>query len=165
MLVPAVNDVRANDDQSDVATVPCNEFSDFDGSTKSMMVMWIDGYVGGSTDNTEFGHEWYARLFQHMIDYCKSQPSATMMSSINALPKPKLNGQRDFDFLQYTCETFNLEESSRMMTIFWVDGFLSAQNDNTMIDDTWIEELSSHIVTFCQNNPDGNLSDALNALN
>lgn len=79
---PAV--VRAA--EQDVAKISCKDFLN-DKEHIGMMVMWIDGYMSGKSDNTTISDEWMEKLGTHLGTYCAKNPTKTIMDAIQAVPE------------------------------------------------------------------------------
>ena len=72
--------------QQDVAKISCKDFLN-DKDHISLMVMWIDGYMSGKSDNTTISDEWMEKLGTHLGTYCAKNPSKTIMDAIQAVPE------------------------------------------------------------------------------
>ncbi len=69
------------------------------------------------------------------------------------------------DMAKLTCAEFTAASiEHRTMLLFWVDGYLSSESDNTVMDDEWIETLGKHLVSYCAQNPPKTIMDAIEAL-
>ncbi len=55
-------------------------------------------------------------------------------------------------------------EQTQQLIIFWIDGYMSAQSENTVMSDEWIEKLAFHMGSYCAKNPKHNIMQAMNAL-
>lgn len=69
----------------DLAKVTCEEFLK-DKDMIPLMVMWIDGYMSGKSDNTEISDEWANKLGTHLGTYCGKNPKKTIMDAMDAMP-------------------------------------------------------------------------------
>ena len=70
----------------------------------------------------------------------------------------------DHDVAQIKCTEFLQSGSFMPSLLMWIDGYLSAATDNTVMDDAYIEELGTKLGSFCTANPDATLLDAINSL-
>ncbi len=50
------------------------------------------------------------------------------------------------------------------LIIMWIDGYLSAASDNTVMDDNYTKELGVHLGTYCKQNPDATIMDAMDSI-
>ena len=50
----------------DMSKLSCKEFLSADQSKIGMMLMWIDGYMSGKSDNTMMDNAWMEKLGTHM---------------------------------------------------------------------------------------------------
>ena len=57
----------------DMSKLSCKEFLSADQSKIGMMLMWIDGYMSGKSDNTMMDNAWMEKLGTHMGKYCASK--------------------------------------------------------------------------------------------
>ena len=72
--------------EQDVAKITCKEFLG-DKDNMPMMLMWIDGYMSGKSDNTMMDNAWMEKLGTHMGKYCASNPQKTIMDAIENMPE------------------------------------------------------------------------------
>ena len=72
-------------EDQDVAKITCKEFV---GAKENipMMLMWIDGYMSGKSDNTVISDEWMEKLGMHLGTYCGKNPGKTIMDAMEAMP-------------------------------------------------------------------------------
>ncbi len=68
------------------------------------------------------------------------------------------------DVAKITCKEFLAEKEHMPLMIMWIDGYLSAQSDNTVLSEEWTQKLGMHMGTFCSANPDKTIMDAMEAL-
>lgn len=71
----------------DMSKLSCKEFLSADQSKIGMMLMWIDGYMSGKSDNTMMDNAWMEKLGTHMGKYCASNPQKTIMDAIENMPE------------------------------------------------------------------------------
>ena len=70
----------------DMAKISCKDFL-ADQQNMPMMVMWIDGYMSGKSDNTAISEEWIAKLGTHLGEFCAKNSGKTIMDAIEAMPE------------------------------------------------------------------------------
>ncbi len=68
------------------------------------------------------------------------------------------------DVAQIKCSEFLQSGDTMPLLIAWIDGYLSAASDDTVIDDAYLEELGTNIGKFCGQNADATLWDAIQSL-
>lgn len=73
-------------DEQDMAKITCKEFLD-DKQNMPLMIMWIDGYMSGKSDNTTMSGEWVEKLGKHLGEFCGKNPGKTIMSAMEAMPE------------------------------------------------------------------------------
>ncbi|MBQ7609286.1 MAG: hypothetical protein IJU76_15165 [Desulfovibrionaceae bacterium] len=71
----------------DMAKITCKEFAESGKDSISMMMIWIDGYMSGKSDNTVMNEEWMDTLGTHMGRFCAQNPKKTIMAAIEAMPE------------------------------------------------------------------------------
>ena len=160
MLVAVTNKAHAT--ETDMGKIPCKEFSTSSLENKQMMLFWAAGFLSGSNDTTLFNDEWIKVLAGHLNSYCSTNPTAPLISSFDSLPEVDVDGGEDL--LKTPCSEIANSTEDLTLTIFWVDGYLSALADNTLMDDEWIEILATHFGTYCKANPKKTVGDAIDAL-
>ena len=72
--------------EQDVAKITCKDFL-ADKQNISMMVMWIDGYMSGKSDNTTMSNEWIEKFGKHLGEFCGKNPGKTIMQAMEAMPE------------------------------------------------------------------------------
>lgn len=70
----------------------------------------------------------------------------------------------DQDMSKLKCSEFLQSGQSMPLIIMWIDGYLSAASDNTVMDDNYTKELGVHLGTFCKQNPDATIMDAMSTI-
>lgn len=68
------------------------------------------------------------------------------------------------DVMKITCKEFVSDKDNIPLMMMWIDGYLSAESDNTAISDEWTKKLGEHMGEFCAKNPDKTMKDAIDAL-
>ena len=71
--------------EQDVAKITCKEFLG-DKDNMPMMLMWIDGYMSGKSDNTVISDAWMEKLGMNLGTYCGKNPGKTIMDAMEAMP-------------------------------------------------------------------------------
>ena len=54
----------------------------------------------------------------------------------------------EFDMAEVTCDDINNSEQGAMM-MFWLDGYISASEDDTVISSDWLDELGGYLEEGC----------------
>lgn len=75
----------AKAEDQDMAKITCKEFL-ADKENMPIMIMWIDGYMSGKSDNTVLGQAWIEKLGMHLGMFCGKNPSKTIMEAIESMP-------------------------------------------------------------------------------
>ncbi len=70
----------------------------------------------------------------------------------------------DQDMAKITCKDFLADKANMPMMIMWIDGYMSAKSDNTLMNDEWIEKLGMHLGMFCGKNPGKTIMEAIEAM-
>lgn len=69
------------------------------------------------------------------------------------------------DVSKVTCkELLDADQNSMAMMLSWIDGYMSAKSNNTLISNAWMEKLGEHIGTYCSANPNKTIMDAMEAV-
>ena len=85
MLFAAPFASYATEQDVDVAKITCKEFLEAKNNMP-MMLMWIDGYMSGKSDNTVISDAWMEKLGMHLGTYCGKNPGKTIMDAMEAMP-------------------------------------------------------------------------------
>ncbi len=69
------------------------------------------------------------------------------------------------DMAKVPCDEFMRGDNTvKAYIVFWLDGFMSAQSENTEMDDEWIKKLSTHMGMYCSQNGSKTIMDAIEAM-
>ena len=68
------------------------------------------------------------------------------------------------DVMKTTCKELVSDQKDMPLLMMWIDGYLSAESDNTVISDEWSKKLDNHMNEFCSKNPNKTIKDAIDAL-
>ncbi len=72
------------------------------------------------------------------------------------------------DMAKFPCKDFaalpQTNAEALKYTIFWVDGYLSAESEDTTIDEEWLATLTKNMLTYCSANPGKTVMDAMQNL-
>ena len=85
-LLVSVLCVQSHAEEQDMAKITCKEFLE-DKKNMPMMIMWIDGYMSGKSDNTTMSDEWVEKLGKHLGEFCGKNPGKTIMEAMEAMPE------------------------------------------------------------------------------
>jgi len=71
-------------------------------------------------------------------------------------------GGMSFDMGEITCNQVDLtHEKDACMILFWLDGYVSAKEDDTQLSEEWIEELAGYIKEGCSENSNAKILDII----
>ena len=77
---------------------------------------------------------------------------------------PLASQAADQDVAKVSCKEFLDSKENMPMMIMWIDGYMSAQSDNTVLSEEWIQKLGTHLGSFCAQNPSKTIMDAIEAM-
>lgn len=93
----------------------------------------------------------------------KKMLALVALLALMAMPS-LVKAEENVDIAKIPCNGFlELAEDEMAGFIFWIDGYLSAKSGDTTMNDAYIERLGTHLGTFCGNNPNKTLMDAIKA--
>lgn len=85
--------------------------------------------------------------------------AAILCAPLGALAKD------DTDMAKISCKEFLAQDKDKIgMMLVWIDGYMSAKSDNTVMSSEWMEKLGTHMGTYCGKNPAKTMMDAINAM-
>ncbi len=70
----------------------------------------------------------------------------------------------DQDIAKISCKEFLADQANMPLMIMWIDGYMSAQSENTVLSESWIQKLGTHMGMFCSKNPDKSIMQAIEAM-
>ena len=81
------------------------------------------------------------------------------------LPGKALAAGDDIDMGKISCKEFiDSKESEMEMMLFWIDGYMSAKSNNTVMSQEWMEKLGTHLANYCNKNPNKTIMKAMKAM-
>ncbi|QEP42907.1 hypothetical protein D5085_07085 [Ectothiorhodospiraceae bacterium BW-2] len=66
----------------------------------------------------------------------------------------------EYDMAEFTCGDIDSEETAAMV-LFWLDGYISAEKDDTTVSQEWFEELGTILSSGCYNEPTKKVLDVI----
>ena len=90
--------------------------------------------------------------------------STLVAAFVFAAPYSALAAGNEQDMAKITCKEFLSDESKISHLLMWIDGYLSAKSDNTIMSNEWIEKLGMHLGMFCAQNPGKTIMQAIDAM-
>lgn len=71
----------------------------------------------------------------------------------------------DVDMSKVTCTDWLDKKADAVAgMLIWLDGYMSAKSENTVMSDAWTEKLHKHIDRFCTQQTSKTIMDALHAM-
>ncbi len=68
----------------------------------------------------------------------------------------------EVDMAKISCKDFLSEKDQIGTMLVWIDGYMSAKSDNTVMSEEWMEKLGGHLGKYCASNPNKTIMDAIN---
>lgn len=65
----------------------------------------------------------------------------------------------EYDMAEVTCGDIQEDKELAAIMLFWLDGYVSAEQDATLISEAWLEELGAALQEGCQGEKNRNLLD------
>lgn len=69
---------------ADIATITCTDLATMPPESISMLLTWIDGYMGGAASDTSFDVERMQANIDGAIAACTATPDAALMDVLHA---------------------------------------------------------------------------------
>ncbi len=147
--------------ETDIGALNCAQFvASLQTEAGNYLVAWALGYADSKAGTTIIAKDVAGQL----ATYCATNGDANLVkATMEAASKAQVTAE-DPDMAKLTCGEFLKDQSGIASTISWIDGYLSAESDNTVMDDEWMKKLGTNIATYCQANQDKSIVDAMNAL-
>lgn len=83
-LVGTFSAGMATAEAADIATIKCSDLATMPPESISMLLTWIDGYMGGAASDTSFDVERLQANIDGAAAACTATPDATLMDVLNA---------------------------------------------------------------------------------
>lgn len=160
LLCGAPNYSQAAD--TDMAKLKCEDILKSPSESVGMLVLWVDGYMGGTSDNTLLNMKWIEKLGTHIGQFCAANPAKTLMDAANSMPETEVEGGQDM--LKTACKDFLADKDGIGAMLMWIDGYLSSKSEDTVLNEKWMEKLGTHMGTYCAKNGAKTVGDALDNL-
>lgn len=68
------------------------------------------------------------------------------------------------DMAKISCKEFLASGDNMGMMLTWIDGYMSAKSDNTVMSKAWMEKLGTHMGQYCAKNPGHTIMQAMEAV-
>ncbi|MBQ9452297.1 MAG: hypothetical protein IJU65_03260 [Desulfovibrio sp.] len=65
------------------------------------------------------------------------------------------------DMAKIPCNEFLKSGDNMGIMLAWIDGYMSAKSDNTMMSAAWMEKLGKHMGAYCNKNPNATIMKAI----
>lgn len=82
-LALSLSTTIASAEAADIATIKCSDLASMPPESISMLLTWIDGYMGGQASDTSFDIERLGANIDAASQLCTEQPDATLMDVLN----------------------------------------------------------------------------------
>lgn len=70
----------------------------------------------------------------------------------------------EIDVAGIKCRELLAGEAQFPLVLMWVDGYMSAASDNTVLSEEWLARLAGHLGTYCATHPARTVMDAMQAM-
>ena len=70
----------------------------------------------------------------------------------------------EIDMAKLPCKDFMASGDEMGMLLSWIDGYMSAKSNNTMMSSAWMEKLGKHMGEYCSKNPGNTIMKAMEAM-
>ena len=68
----------------------------------------------------------------------------------------------DVDMGKITCKELTSSPQDQIgMMLMWIDGYMSAQSENTVMSDAWMTKLANYLKDTCKKNPGQTIMTAI----
>ena len=71
--------------EMDMSTMTCKDIAAMDSDTKLSVIIWMSGYAHGKANNAKIDSTKMHDNALKMVDFCKKDPNATIMSGLEKL--------------------------------------------------------------------------------
>lgn len=68
---------------TDVASITCADLADLPADAVSILLTWIDGYMGGQADDTSFDLDRLQANIDSAAEICGQNPAVTLMDALS----------------------------------------------------------------------------------
>ena len=88
---------------------------------------------------------------------------ASLLAVFLALPAA-VQAADEYDVAKISCKEFLASGDEMGMLLVWIDGYMSAKSDNTVMSSEWMEKLGSHLGSYCKKNSSHTIMQAIEAM-
>ncbi len=90
---------------------------------------------------------------------------AALVAAVLCLPAMASAEDDVQDMSKITCkELLDADQNGKAMMLSWIDGYMSAKSNNTLISNAWMEKLGEHLGSYCAAHPNKTIMDAMEAV-
>lgn len=65
----------------DMSTITCASFADIDNDTGAFILIWLDGWLAGQSDNTVLDPDTLSEQIDGIAEVCEEQPELSLMNA------------------------------------------------------------------------------------
>ncbi len=146
-------------EERDIGALTCSDVKQSSEDEIGYIASWTLGYADGKANKTVLAMD----VIDELTKYCNksaNSDSNLLKATMAAAKRAKITSS-DEDMKDVTCSDFISDPSNIPYIVFWVDGYLSGLSDNTTLDDEWIGELSGQLASYCKDNRNRSVIDAV----
>ncbi|MBQ9451892.1 MAG: hypothetical protein IJU65_01165 [Desulfovibrio sp.] len=89
---------------------------------------------------------------------------AVLVAIALCTPTTGFTAGEGIDMAKITCKEFLDAGDNMSMMLTWIDGYMSAKSDNTMLSEEWMKKLGTHMGQYCGKNPGHTIMQAMEAV-
>ncbi len=83
-------------------------------------------------------------------------------SAAMIIAAPAFADTNEVDVGKITCGEFlKADDNGKTFMLTWIDGYMSAQSENTVMSNEWMAKLGTFLATYCTKNPNTTVLDAV----
>lgn len=90
--------------------------------------------------------------------------SACFMTGALSAQAQQAADTTEYDMATVSCADFVKNQDELVSTMLWLDGYVSALAENTIVSQAWMQEFTTHMLQYCQANPAKTIMDGVDAM-
>lgn len=92
----------------------------------------------------------------------KKRIAAVVLAALCAVPFPVRAAEIDMAGIR--CKDLLANEEQFPLVLMWIDGYMSAASDNTVVSEEWMARLAEYLGMYCATHPGRTVMDVMEAM-
>jgi len=161
LIVPAfVSAARAS--TIDLRSITCGEYLAMPAASSNRFSAWMTGWFSYQSRRTFVDFDLHRANVASVRAWCQSNPSASVMTSLEKSTGVTALANATLDFNKITCGSWlGYGPEDRDFVTYFMSGYYNANASNSVLDSDRLQKNASAVATYCKKNKSRTLPTAI----